>query len=608
MIQTVGNLSTKGVSFFWDEGLREEIPPNDILRASDNYSDIEFYIGIRESIYSTGRVGTLLCLEENYKTFFLDMVQEVDGNYFRNYDNILEFSAVASFDVDRFFENLLSDMLDKEFYRVLQFISLPHMGTKNMKAILARKMVEPNRIKFGESATEDEDNFFEIPPPTGFWEKGKWPPPAYYLFFTDYFVDPRERERVSIWEQFINNPYVVRGHTYDFANNGFATSGENYNYVNDIYPEQKELMDYRWRNGGFDITIEEFNSMRGEVFNVFKGWYKGASIGGNSLFYFQADEPTVFGFTGIRTISMSNVYERDKHILAELLGPLECLARDAQNRCVLQGYGDSWSATAEERQEILFNIHNPEGFIPNERDASSIFTVLSAPTVANMSMESMQSEATYSTIKRRGPNAVEAVYAVDQFMGKMGGQKIFNNGEGNEHRYFISFRGFLAEQGWSISDFIEIYNIPVASRKEELMTSLSKIGESNRVKEYSEFYDVDRRAPFDNIEHYIPIPIMLNGGNINVEKKSVVANNDGTYTVSNIAGDILTSSDFKLAINKDEFVSKVTSDSCRILMSEYMKIKVKIKFKDTFPNIDKVRLRMFTSDFTFLNEREFKIR
>ena len=608
MVTTVGNLSAKGVSFYVDETLTQEIPQSAILDVG-RAGEIEFYIGIRHRLDSVGRMGRILSLEENYKVYFVDMIQEVDGEIFRNFDNVETFNIQTEFDSYGFVKNLLLEMMDSEFFEVLNFISIPHMGKGDAKKIFGRCVKEPRRVEFVDCKTASEDNpVYEIPAPIGFWEAGEWPPPEYYSFLTDFFSDPRERDRESIWSQFTRNKIVRGAYTNQFIKEGFAGEVKNYNYLNNIRPEQTELLDYRWRNGGYDVTLSEFRTKRKDIYNKFKLWYNGAHLGGVSTFTFEADERTVRGFTGIGKVETRRNFERDEHVLISLLGPRECVARDIYGACMLEGYGGAWDAPEEKKQEVLADLNHPDGTLASDDKSENIFTILYATHFENMTDEQVQSASTYETLKDKGPDAIEAIYAIMNNFGKMGGQTIYDNGTGTEYRYFVPFRMFLNEQGWTLDEFMDLFSEFINARRAEISSSILTENEPIRIKDYSEFYDKERKAPFDGIYHYVPIPLMLDSQTVNIEKKIIVVDQNGGETISNSSSEVLGNGDFKLPINKDEFVSSVEVSGISTLLSTFMKTKVTIKFKDDFPNLDQVKIRLFTSDFTYMNEREFRVR
>jgi len=607
MITTVGNLSTKGVSFFRDEALRDEIPQYAILNTQQN-KEIEFYIGMRSRVDSVGRVGKILSLEENYRTYFIDMVQEVDGNTFRNFDHVELFEVETTFDADGFMKNLLMQFLDKEFWNVLNFISMPHMGDEEVKEIFERCMNLPGKYKFVScDNTVDEEKFLPFNP-VGYWGVG-YPPEGYYKFLTDFFVDPHERDRVSMWDQWNNNQYIRRGNINKYFNFGFEYDTKNYNYLNNVVTEHKELMDYRWRMGGFDVHLEEYRVMRGSIYQKFASWYMGASLGGTvSSQVYKADERTVKYFTRIGKVELDPIYNRDRPILERLLGPLTCLTM-FNGTCREWGFGESGLGDDTTIQDI-YSFANPDGDL-NAIETADYFKVLSAPGFVAMSNEEIQSETSYNALLNKGPHPIEAMYCIDHSFGMMGGQTIYDNGAGTEYRYSLRFKTFLEQQGWTLDDFISLYSVPINDRIEELMKTLVLKNEPVRVRDFSEFYSKDMKAPFDGIEHYIPVPLQLQIGNavprIKVSKKRVEFTPGGEEIIHNVGEETLPANSFTLGIDKDEFVSSITVDSLSVLLSRFMTTKVKIRFKDGIPNLDQVKVRLFTSDFTYMNERELFI-
>ena len=613
MVTTVGNLSEKGIAFYPDETMTNEIPQNAIMDIARN-GELEFYMGIRHRVDSSGRMGKILSLEENYKIFMLDMVQEVDGESFRNYDNIDSISVETEFDAYGMIRNTLLENKTNELYKILTLIGMNSIwGRTRIKEAMERKMMEPERIRFAQE-NSPKDSTYGVPPPKGFWSDGGWPIPEYYSFLTDFFIDPNERSRVPMWTQFIQSKYIRSGYTHEFLESGFSGLEKNYNYTNNIYPEHTALLDYRWKNGGFDITPEEFRSVAPEIFERFSSWYLGKKsyLGGtSSLTPFKADGRTVAGFTGIGKTEYYDVFKRDEYILTGLLGPRHCVGQ-SDSGCQMYGYGDDWDASEEDKNSLLFNLNNPSGIQIDRVASENIFFVMRADQFSQMSDSVIQSELSRQRIADSGsPDTIEAMFSIRQNFGKMGGQTIYSKGEGNEHRYFMPFNSFLDEQGWTIDDFMEVYKTEIDACIGNLRESVSS-DEIARVKDYSEFYDSDRKAPFDGIQHYIPIPItMKEGGStfVKIEKKRVEVDQDGNETIFNVPKTILpATSSFRLEMDKNEFVDSVSVEACSILVSTFMKTKIRLKFNDQFPTLDKVKIRVFTSDFTFMNEREFKVK
>ncbi len=626
MLQVVGNLSERGMAFFLDRELRYEIvqDSNVVIGEGNSY---EFFIGVKHRYDANARWGRILSLEENYTAFMIDMIEEVQGEEFRNYDNIENIEMEVEFDSHAFMKNLLIGLLDRQFYHVLQFISMPHMG-KNDECFYICSC-EPDRI---EIVPCNYDCGLEIPKwqfkPTGWWGIEEIPPNGYYNFLTDFFMEQGGEDRESIFDQFMYNIDITRMLTHKYMNDGYpsySSTRENvsipfhsYNYVNNIYPEQTEILDNRWKYGGYDVTWLEYRLKKTAVYRTLSKWYvAGQGYTNEKSYLFEADEMTVKGHTDIAKTDTRAIFERDEHILEELLGPKECVSWDNYGNCAKYRYGnvnydDGYNDDVE---TIIIGIANDELeaklWPPNELPEHN-FMVIYDRYFESLSESYINGEEFKSlSMGTRGIPPKDAFYSIEHSNGKIGGQYVYNNGMGNEHRYFMKFRDFLSDQGWTLDEFMSWYAGPISDRIAEIEGAVINTKSTMRVKDFSEFYDKYHKAPFDNIKHYVPmIPTFGNYGTTTkttIRKRKVIVDQNGTETIVDAGEEILYNGDFKASINKDEFVYEVmTSNSVKILLSDYMRIRVKISLNTLYPTTNTVKLRVSATDFTYLNMREFE--
>ena len=447
------------------------------------------------------------------------------------------------------------------------------------------------------------------------------PPGGYYSFYTDYFYEQGgEPDRISIFDQWMYNPDITRILTNNYLNKGFPSynstrnsSPLSYNYINNIYPEQTKLMDYRWRYGGYDITWLEYRLNKTYVYATFSSWYKGNGYNKSNTYNFVADEMTVKGHTDMAKTNTRAIFERDEHILEELLGPKHCIAWNDEGECTTFGYGDFlpeesensllWESIldSDEEKEWPSGEVSEHHFIVKYNNAFEAMT----PTYIN--------SAAYKSISMgsKGIPVNDAFYCVEHSNGMIGGQYIFNNAMGNEHRYFMKFKDFLSEQGWTIDDFINIYRHPIADRIYELEKGV-RVNANMRIKDFSEFYDKYHKAPFSGIEHYIPMVPTFDYQHkghtgIIVGKREIIVEQDGSEHVSDIGFETIPAGDFTLGIDKDQFVYDIEiENSLRVFISDYMRIRVKINFNGNYATTSEIKLRVSASDFTYMNVREFE--
>lgn len=615
MLKVIGDLSERGIGFFHDREFKYEIVQNSEINVSKG-GEVELFVGIKHRYGGNKRYGKILILEENYLAFMVDLVEESQGEFFRNFDNIESIEMNVEFDEHAFLRNMLIGMMDKQFYHVLEFISKPHMF--NEIESLYSCGCEPERRVFVDcenplcrpNASTGKGGVWRFFP-SGWWGQEDKYPNGQYLFFRDYFYDiGGEPDRDSVFEQWIYHDDIKRMNTNKYLDSGFV----GYNYVNNIYPEQESIMNYRWRYGGYDVTWLEYRLNKTYVYNTFNSWYDGNGYGNTSKLIIEADEQTVKGHTDLAKTDTKYMYNREEHILSELLGPRECVFMDEYNNCLSYRYGEILPITqedvyiwGEDYTQTILSDNWPDSEVPENR-----FIVLQNDSFVNLSSTYINSGTFFNLMNHpHSISAADAFFSVEHSDGKIGGRYIYNNGLGNEHRYFMPFRSFLIEQGWSIDDFMSIYSSLMSERKYELREGVS-VGTNMRIHDFSEFYDKNHKAPFDGIRFYIPlIPTYSPDTSASVDfiaGKSVVnISQNGEETISPSDSEYITPGQFDMPINKDEFISSIEiPKSMRVLISDYMKIRINIKFKDIFSTVHETKLRISGTDFTYLSEREFE--
>lgn len=337
-------------------------------------------------------------------------------------------------------------------------------------------------------------------------------------------------------------------------------------------------------------------------------WY--AAPAQESNFEYYADEKTVKYFTDIAKTELQNIFKRDEHILIDLLGPLECVRVNSDNECVKYAYGGEASSPSP---GTPWDMPSPEDIIatalPGDWPENS-FLVVKPSMFANVSFKLATSDAFRETVYSVGLTAEDAFYSVFYFNGVVGGQHVYNNAIGNEYRYAMPFKSFLDEQGWTIDDFMDIYSDHIDEFVSDLYDAITENVEINP-KDFCEFYDVNHRSPFDGIYVYIPkIPTVEipNGVSprITVRKKKAVSDEYGNITILDSDTIILQGDQVDIPLNKDEYVHSVTViNAMRVLISDFMRIKVTMNLKDAFNNEDNIRFRISANDFTYLSMRDF---
>jgi hypothetical protein len=343
--------------------------------------------------------------------------------------------------------------------------------------------------------------------------------------------------------------------------------------------------------------------------------------GAYEILNYDADEKTVRLFTGIAKVDTYDSFETDEQILIDLLGPRHCIQWDEYGNCVRYGYGDGNSAPVVDPLE---EDEEPEWLLPEdemihsdgELAINSFMAVKSSSfgsgTILDMSRIDINSASSYSI------GGKDAFFATEYTSGILCGKTVFNGASGNEYRYGMSFGAFLDEQRWTIDDFMEIYKEHIFKLGEDIVNAASS-DTSIRPVDFCEFYDMYHRCPFDGARVYIPkVPLLSPGDKstgkesedgiayIDVVKNIVRIDEDGRLYSEYSETIRLSRSDTDIELNKDEYVSRViVSGALRVIVSDFMRLKIKIKLDDSFENTSTLKIRMSTSDFTYMTERYF---
>lgn len=339
------------------------------------------------------------------------------------------------------------------------------------------------------------------------------------------------------------------------------------------------------------------------------------SLSAYGKYNFIADEKTVRYFTDIAKTDLYHVVQDNEDILESVLGPRECAAGASQSSCSLWTYGEYGEVdpiVTEDGEWLL-----PEDIMMHVGGELPANRFLAIKDNGISSVKSIPDSVMNYFAAHNGVSPEDAFYAMEYFAGKIGGQYVFNGGIGNEYRYGMQFGSFLEEQGWTIDDFMEIYKDHIRvfmSQITNAMTTDTNI----RPIDFCEFYDVNHRSPFDGIRVYIPKFIVMGGmtpedaiintefPEIAVTKSKVVYNQDGSFTVEYSDRIILGKGDLGIEINKDEFVSSVfVKNALKVFVSDFTTIKATIRLKSSYNGVDSLKVRLLTSDYTYMQERYF---
>jgi hypothetical protein len=575
MAELIGDLQDKGFGFFLDENLTVELIDQSIIDIG-NDGELSVYFGAKSYISSNLRKGKVFSFVEGYRYLMLDLVEDNSGEYFRNFDNIESMSLEVILDSRRLLMNILHKYIDSETWITLELLNKYGMvgNSKDNAKAMRTCLCEPDRIQEVSCDGAAICQTWEWKP-TGYWGTG-WP--EQYSFYLDFFQDENSVYK-SIWEQYIENDYIKGAKTRSYLTYGSRTpygSGVwNYNYQHDVYPQHDAVLAYRWHYGGFDITPYEMRVLKPEIYNRFSQWYSQYRPG-SSTFRFVADEYTVMGYTDIAKTDTNTIYDRQKHIIEDLLGPLRYTEDQYGNRTYY--YGDL--------SGIQFSILYNDDFM-NYSEA-----YINSPDFR----EICEDNKLY---------VEDAFFSIEKSYGKLGGRTIFNGGVGNESDYFMPLRDFLRSRGWTFEYFVEeLHNIEFDRWSSALKDALVIGLEDVLVRDFTEFYDKDHRAPFDGIEFYCPI--VITDRPVEIYKKKAIIDSDGNESIVDSGIVLLNPGEFKCPIDKDEFIWSIKAYTYNTFITEYMKVKISMSIKSSFPTEDFLNFRAINSDYTFIEEYHFE--
>ncbi len=576
---SIGNLSAHGLSIFLDRDMRHELTQESEVDMKSG-EVLDFFIGVRHSTGNSNRIGKLLILEEEFKTLMIDFVKSSGDTFFRSYDAIEKISIDVEFDRYSFIRNFLLDNSDRHFLYVIEMLRMRIFG--NMDEY--KTCVYRGTYDICGCDESRREVIFE--PHIG--EGG-------YNFFRDFY---RKDGVLSLWNQWLSTEMVRTSVVRKYLNNGVP----GFNYINNVYPEQTELLDYRWGFGGYSINDIESDHTRTFVYRRFLSWYNSTfsgwgGLGAESTYLYNADEATVVYMTNIAKTEYYDDFLAEKSVLESLLGPEHCVQLDPETGfCSMYEYGTTFPSSSSEGEDLPLN-----SFMALRKDG---FSTMDYDFVTE-----------YYDGNANGVTPMTAMYVVKHFNGKIGGKYIFRGGTGNEHRYYEPFHQFLEEQKWTIDDFMAIYSDLIGDAMDGINNSVSE-GSHTHPRDFCEFYDKNHFSPFDNAKIYIPvIPSMQktrggvpvsNSNYTKVSKKKITYFQDGSFSVSD-AGEVILDGDIRdITMNAGEFISSVyTVGGLSTIVSDYMRIKVSLHLKDSFASEDGVNMRIAVNDFTYLSERHF---
>ena len=262
---TTDNLSSKGFSFFMDEGLQHEITQDAIVKMKSS-DEISFFLSVRHGTDSDNRIGKIFILEEEFKTFIIDMIRDDNGVPIRAYDAVESLKTEVMFDSHGLARSIIFGMRHEQFYKVLDFLFRRLSVTEDNDELYSTCVINETTKRISctnvNSSTVETNSIIY---------------PEDDFFFNDFFKEFTPGESKSLWQQVREDDNVKTAVWSGFANFGFP-GNKRFNYLNDIYPEITSVLDYRWHNGDNTLSEYEMRVLKPSIYSELSSWYSSSQL------------------------------------------------------------------------------------------------------------------------------------------------------------------------------------------------------------------------------------------------------------------------------------------------------------------------------------------
>jgi len=561
MSNNVENIMTQDIlqyfSIYGDEQLTREIGANDIIDLCDIDNTITLYITLNDYLSINDQGQLCMVIDGEYRVVFFDIVREIEGKFFRNYDLVESIETEFFFDTKPLIENLIKKIDGEPFINV--------MGVLNFFSFksLSFKEIKPDYIK-GEGYSYSSEEIFnytnkimtgnflvpsfdkKIGDLASVFPKGNVEMDKVYfskneldkLFYLDVYLKkkvysfPIIRDEVTVGyikqkyyeEQVKNNFFLTEIPEGSDVNPDYLTLIEkiyNTNYIKDClqiepikeYPglSISDLFTHSalyWNGclGKAHINIlgdikptcyivqDKFKNYMGDFSSDYRLGLSSHEVFQRWAWYIEKGME--------RTLDENETNDEIFIYNTKTKGNLK---RKLMNESIATGLLGLGRVSTIERYNSLYPYLEKDGAMRDMTIRPNYFLFKTPPYGKEQYKEgergsiwsdfSMQ-KIIYAAIHNNG----------DMYMQDRVKNVLDSHGGGTEYNFFVSYDTFCKKHDINLNYITKTDNEGIAEKSYILMESL-RANTEIPTKVYCEFYDRNHPAPLDNIYAYVPIPL-----------------------------------------------------------------------------------------------------
>jgi len=587
MSANVENTMTQDIlqyfSIYGDEQLTREIGANDIIDLCDTDNTITLYITLNDYLSINDQGQLCMVIDGEYRVVFFDIVREIEGKFFRNYDLVESIETEFFFDTKPLIENLIKKIDGESFINV--------MGVLNFFSFksLSFKEIKPDYIK-GEGYSYSSEGMFDytnkiaekplllpsfdkkISDLASVFPKGNVEIDKVYfskneldeLFYLNVYLKKKVYSFPVVRDKIVKKYVKQKYYEEQVKNNFFLTeipAGSdispdyltliekiyNTNYIKDClqiepmkeYPglSISDLFTHSalYWNGCFGKAhINILGNIKPTCYIVqdkFKNYMGDSSsdyrLGRSSHEVFQR-------WAWYMEKEMKKTSDEDKTndeifiYNTKIKGNLEQKTMNETIATDLLGLG---RVSTIERYNSLYPYLEKDGAIKNITKKLPNYFLFKTPPygkgqyrgkkIGSVWSDFSMQKIIYATIHNNG----------DMYMQDRVKNVLDSHGGGTEYNFFVSYDTFCKKHNINLNYITKTDNEGIAEKSYILMESI-RANTEIPTKVYCEFYDRNHPAPLDDIYAYVPIP--LTPGNykykdvpLKDEHGNIVYNNKG---------------------------------------------------------------------------------
>jgi len=567
-------------SVYIDKTLNHKLNSNDVINLVNSNNELDLYITLDDLVSSESIYSQVLVLQGEHRVILFDIVREIEGVFFRDFDLVENIEVQAHFDTKPILKTIFKRLEGLYFYQQLYFLknfSFEKMQFAEIKVVngkLKKENLIPVPIK----------TFFKLPE---------------YLFSSVTYDRP-----------------ILKGDEFGSSISGSVTSkqipipeGNFYEIVfSDKFSFVKDI-----------LTDDLFNYyLKNEVL------YADGLFGMWQYAVLQNMRPTIYESLDLNAQDLfrknSSYYlSQIKHNIAQRWNMwLNGVALDCNKTPIKNQNFFSYNVYTEKKYDFV-TATRIVGL--GVCDVYDMYKKLEPALLSTGMIDGDTVYLIYRNSIDKGFNAAAIISAATLNDGKVvcnGGEHIvYDKGQGTEYNFFVPINDFLKKFNLDLDFVFETASIGIGEKSFWLVKRAIS-NESVNTKYFTEFYDREHACPFDNVEFYCPIPLALlnydasemylyeglegSFRNIQyvVQKRRYEEDKYGNVIIKDLPEEYYGPGTWKIPINKNEYVSAVyVPNAITSFVSKNVIFHIKIKFKKTLNRNQNIYFRLFTSDLTF---------